>query len=337
MNTDDPVLRPRRSWGFWVVLVLVVSALLGAILEASPPYARAMLWENVIRATPDEPPAGHPQPRTWDPRRVTVTWVGHATVLINFYGTTILTDPVFSRRIAPPEIFGVNVGIRRIMQLPLAFEALPPIDIVLLSHAHHDHWDLPTLRRFDSRTRVLIPSATRDLIPDQTFGQVTELGWDESIQVGALNVRAVRVNHWGQRWSLGGDGHKRGFNGYLLSMHGKRIFFAGDSAYAQHRSGSPFADWHALSALGPMDICLLPIGAYAYPYNHMSPESAWRLFNQLHGRYFVPIHWRTFILAPRSIEPTHEPIERLQSVAKNRADRIVAAGAGDVFVLPESP
>lgn len=337
MSSDPLVLKPKRGWLPWIIAAIVLTTVPLVLVGMIPPYAKQMFMENVVQETPDEPAPGHPQPRTWDPQRVTVSWIGHATVLINFYGTTILTDPMFSRRMAPPEIFGTNYGIRRIMRLPLDFNELPPIDIVLLSHAHPDHWDLPTLRRFNSHTRVFIPRLTTDLIPARTFGEVRELDWGETTQVGELRIRAGRVDHWGQRDGIRADRVDRGYNGYLLSLRGRKIFFAGDSAYKSAPDGSR-ASWHAaLSAFGPIDLCLLPIGAYVYSNNHMSPKEAWQLFNELQGRYLVPIHWRTFLLAPRMYEPISAPITWLREVAKDRVDRIVAADAGTVFVLPESP
>lgn len=299
-------------------------------------YTMQMVWENTLKVTPYLRANSHPTPKTWDPNGLTVSWLGHATVLINFYGTTILTDPVFSERLAPPELFGTNLGIRRITQLPLRFEDLPPIDIVLLSHAHHDHWDLPSLRRFTKNTQVIIPQATRDLIPEESFGQVTELPWDQSVTIGPVSIRAVRVHHWGERWSVRGYGPPRGYNGYLLQSQGRRIFFAGDSAYRNYSRTGKSVDWSKLSSDGPIDICLLPIGASTYLYNHMSPEQAWRVFQSVQGRYFVPIHHRTFIQAPRKLEPIEQPIQRLRLAAGQQAEQIVADEVGKVFVFPPS-
>ena len=152
-------------------------ALLALLPSASaaiptPPWS---FVENMLRPTPYMP-AASPHPKEWSDQRITVTWIGHATVLINFYGTTILTDPVLVKRLAPPNLFGMNLGIRRITQLPLHFDDLPPIDLVLLSHAHYDHWDLATLKRFKRNTQLIIPRFTSDLVPEGRFRESHRIG-----------------------------------------------------------------------------------------------------------------------------------------------------------------
>lgn len=327
-------LRPIR----WLRLLaggLCVAALLVLIFVlSSNSYPALVFRENMLRSTPYAPTAGHPQPKQWANDRVTVCWIGHSTVLINLYGTTILTDPVLGEHLAPPEIWESNVGIRRIRQLPLQFADLPRIDVVLLSHAHHDHWDLETLRQFGSETAVVIPEATSDLVPAGHFGQVIQLPWDQRVQVGAVTISAVHVAHWGERWSLRGGNPWRGYNGYLLEAGGRRIFFAGDSAFRDRRTGDAI-EWARLLGNKPCDLCLLPIGAYTYWHNHMGPKEAWSLFRQVRGQYLVPIHWGTFILAPRDLEPVDEPLKRLLAVAGAHVDRIVAEEPGTIFVLPE--
>lgn len=320
----------RRTIGGLCLAVILV---LLSVLNCTS-YSALLFRENMLKPTPYTPVAGYPQPKRWANDRVTVCWIGHSTVLINLYGTTILTDPVLGERLAPPEILGRNAGIRRITQMPVQFADLPRIDVVLLSHAHHDHWDLETLRRFGKETTAVIPAATSDLVPAGHFGHVIQLPWDRRAQVGAVTIAAVHVAHWGERWSLRGNVKDRGYNGYVLEANGRRIFFAGDSAFRDRRTGEAI-DWARLTGSEPMDLCLLPIGAYTYWYNHMSPKEAWSLFRQVRGQYFVPIHWGTFILAPRDSEPVDEPIKILRAAAGAQVDRIVADEPGKVFVLPE--
>lgn len=314
-------------------LCLAVVLTLTSVLSCAS-YPALLFRENILKPTPYALPAGSPQPKQRDDDRVTVCWIGHATVLINLYGTTILTDPVLGERLAPPALLGRNAGIRRISQLPVQLADLPRIDLVLLSHAHHDHWDLETLRRFGKETTVVIPEATSDLVPAGQFGQVLELRWERRAQVGAVTITAVHVAHWGERWSLRGSDKWRGYNGYVLEANSRRIFFAGDSAFRDRRTGEAI-EWVRLTGSEPLDLCLLPIGAYTYWYNHMSPREAWNLFQQVRGRYLVPIHWGTFILAPRDLEPVDEPIKRLRAAAGVQVDRIVSDEPGKVFVLPE--
>ncbi len=126
-----------------LIAVLIASLILGGGCNA---YQKWLFKRNMLSSTPyyrvdtsDTPR----DPNAWSDEAFTVSWVGHATVLINFYGTTILTDPVLLKRLAPPYLGGqLNLGIRRITECPYDFQDLPPIDLVLLSHAHHDHWDI---------------------------------------------------------------------------------------------------------------------------------------------------------------------------------------------------
>lgn len=324
-------------------LPLIVVALLS--LGGCQSYGWLVFRENMLRPTPDMPAAARPNPTTWPADRITVTWIGHSTVLIDFCGTMILTDPVLMRRLAPPELFGQNIGIRRITQLPLKPEELPPIDLVLLSHAHYDHWDMASLRqfsRFGRRTTAIIPQNTSDLVPPHVFGAAYELPWGESKMIGELTVTAIHVVHWGERTS---NDPPRGYNGYLIRGHGKSIFFAGDSAFGQLVSGQVSfgvrvwsmqpLDWTQLIGTSHVDLCILPIGASYYHAAHMSPEEAWSVFQQLHGSWMLPIHWRTFILTPQEAEPPFEPIERLRKAAGAAGNCIICDEPGRAFVLPE--
>ncbi len=268
-------------------------------------------------------------PNAWSDEAFTVGWVGHATVLINVYGTTILTDPVLLKRLAPPYLGGQrNLGIRRITECPCEFEDLPPIDLVLLSHAHHDHWDTASLKFFDDSTDAIIPRQTRDLIPKGHFKEVTELDWGQSTNVGELTVRAFKVQHWGYR--AGKPIKARGYNGYVLSKRGAKIVFFGDSAYHDRSVLRRPVNWVERAGAGPYDLCILPIGDYFYHYNHMTPEEAWSIYKQLGGKKFLPIHWRTFKLSPT---PIHEPIERLRKAAQDEVEDIICTTPGEAVRL----
>lgn len=320
-----PAGRTRKTLRVCVLLIL---------LAAIPPiwfagcggYAGMVFRENMLKPTPYMKVADKPDPRTWPSDAVTVTWIGHATVLINLRGVTILTDPVLYKRIAPPELFGANFGIRRITEVAVPPDKLPPIDLVLLSHAHYDHWDDSSLRRFNAETSVIIPSGTRDLLPSGHFGEVRELRWQESAQVKGITVTAIPVQHWGMR---GRESTPRGYSGYLIEGGGTRVFFAGDSAF-NHWS---LEKWREYVGAEPVDLCLLPIGDSYYRGNHMSPEEAWSLSRAIGGGQLLPIHWRTFIQSPPSKEPTFSPITRLKAAAGAEAFRIVGAEPGEVVTI----
>ena len=162
--------------------------------------ATSMHWMSPRRKSPTGTrrmkPCGKPDVARWSKDDLTATWIGHSTVLINYCGTTILTDPVLMGRIAPPEIFGINCGLPRHAELPVKFEGLPAIDLVLLSHAHFDHWDMCTLRRFGPPTAAIVPRNDADLIGSCKFAGVRGLDWGHSAKVGDLTVTAVHVEHW---------------------------------------------------------------------------------------------------------------------------------------------
>ena len=193
---------------------------------------------------------------------------------------------------------------------------MPPIDLILLSHAHFDHIDWRTLRRFDARTQVVTASRTRDLLRWTRLRAITELGWGESGEVrtaaGTVIVRAFPVKHWGARMQT--DLH-RGYNGYVLERHGRRVIFAGDTALT-----NSFAD---LRDDRPYDLAIMGIGAYdPWIRSHCTPEQAIAMANAAGARFIMPVHHQTFKL---SFEPFREPIERFTAALANAARAYRAA------------
>src|SRR3984893_7915148 len=138
----------------------------------------------------------HPDPRRWPDTGLHATWLGHSTVLLKVDGTTILTDPVFSDRIGLN--FGpVTVGLKRLVATAAPLTGLPEIDLILLSHAHMDHFGIPTLRLLENRrTTVVTAARTSDLLRPRLYREVREMHWGERVRVGAVDVRALEVKHW---------------------------------------------------------------------------------------------------------------------------------------------
>lgn len=266
----------------------------------------------------------HPAPKNWDASHVTAAWLGHSTILINFFGVTILTDPVLSRRIGI-RFPGFTVGPKRLTAPAVSFAELPPIRLVLLSHAHFDHLDMRTLRRFHADTAVVTASRTLDLLRRTPFRDITELAWGERATVespaGALEVTAFRVNHWGAR--LRRDTF-RGYNGYILERHGRRIIFAGDTAYTR--------SFAALRDDRRYDLAIMAIGAYdPWIRAHATPEQVVEMCDAAGVNYILPVHHQTFRL---SFEPFREPIERLEQALRAAPQRIALREIGETFVLP---
>jgi hypothetical protein len=256
-----------------------------------------------------------------DLRYVSAAWLGHASILLRLGSRWILTDPVFSQRIGIP-IGPVTIGLSRMLP-SVAITDLPPIDLVLVSHAHFDHLDKPTLRRLATPgTRVITARGTGRLIP-RGFGQVDELGWDKTIEAAGLTLRALRPRHWGARLTV--DSHRE-YNSYVLDANQRRILFAGDTALTDR-----FASLANESKR--IDLSIFGIGAYdPWIHNHASPEQVWSMFEQSGAKYLMPMHHSTFKL---SDEPTEEPMQRLLAAAGGQSDRIVARDLGRLWTLPE--
>lgn len=251
----------------------------------------------------------------WDDHSLAAAWIGHATVLLRMEGMTILTDPVFSPKVGLGFGF-LTGGPRRLVAPAIAISALPRIDLVLLSHAHFDHLDLPTLHRLDRRIPVVTAHRTEDLVRELGFGDVTELRWGEQHTIGPLRITARRVVHWGARTFY--DSH-RGFNGYLLETPRRRVLFGGDTAYHE-----------AFRDLRPVNLAILGIGAYdPYIQAHATPEQALAMADHAHAERVLPMHHSTFRL---SYEPMNEPIERILDAAGDPA-RIVIQRIGEQWRL----
>jgi L-ascorbate metabolism protein UlaG (beta-lactamase superfamily) len=264
------------------------------------------------------PAPQRPDPRTWSNDRLTLAWLGHATVLLNFYGSWILTDPALERRIGIGRGLA-KLGPRRLVQPALGVRDLPPLDLLLLSHAHMDHTDLGTLRRLPRKTPTVVQAGNRDLV--RRFDRVQELQWGERIAVKGVHVEATEARHWGARMIT--DRH-RGYGGYLLQRDSHSVLFAGDTAYTD-----------ALTAIGrraPVELAILPIGAYdPWIANHASPEQAWLMFKRLGAQYVLPVHHSTFRL---SREPIDEPIQRFLAAAGDERWRVVVTHVGGTWSMP---
>jgi L-ascorbate metabolism protein UlaG (beta-lactamase superfamily) len=231
-------------------------------------------------------------------------------------GKTILTDPVLSRRV------GIGLGLvtagpQRLVSPALTVRQLPPIDLILISHAHFDHLDRPTLVRLPKNIPVVTASHTSDLIGDLGFRNVTELKWGESKEIIGVQFTARAVKHWGARTFY--DQH-RGFNAYLLESQNHRVLYGGDTAYHEM-----FTD------LDPVDLAILGIGAYdPYIAAHATPEQALKMADHAKAKHILPMHHSTFRL---SHEPLHEPMERMLAAAGDDANRIVIREVGQMWHL----
>ena len=252
----------------------------------------------------------------WHEKELGAAWLGHATLLIRIGGKTILTDPVFSSRI------GIGLGLvtggpRRLVAPALNISELPPLDLILISHAHFDHLDRPSLHRLPKSTPIVTAHHTSDLIRDIGFSNITELRWGESTEVGALKITARPVAHWGARAFY--DSH-RGYAAFVLEDQKHRVLYGADTAYGEH-----FRD------VGAVNLAILGIGGYnPYVQAHATPEQAWAMANHAKAAFVLPMHHSTFRL---SYEPVAEPIHRLLTAANGQHDRVIVRRVGEQWAM----
>jgi L-ascorbate metabolism protein UlaG (beta-lactamase superfamily) len=276
-----------------------------------------LLWERYSRDRKRTiAPAPHtPSPASWSDTGLHAAWLGHSTVLLKIDGVLIVTDPVFSARVGL-NLGPVTIGLKRLVEPALRIRQLPRPDLILLSHAHMDHFDLPSLRTLESRkTRVVTAAKTADLLRARNFGAVDELAWGETARLGDLSVRAFEVKHWGAR--MRSDTY-RGFNGYLIETPRHRVLFGGDTAMT--------TAFRALRSSRRLDLAIMPIGAYnPWIHAHCTPEQALKMADDAGADLILPVHHQTFQL---SSEPLFEPVERLSSALVSAPDRLALQEIG---------
>lgn len=261
-------------------------------------------WQRMRDGVPPNPaPDAFPtgSPRLAQPRgragEIRITWIGHATFLVQLGAINILTDPVWSRRASPVRWSGPA----RLVPPAVPFDALPPIDLVILSHDHYDHLDAPTVRALAGRFRGAVawvaPVGHRSWLARHGALDIHELDWwdDVALDTGAGQVRvtAVPAQHWSQRTPF--TRQRRLWAAFTIAAGASgRIFFGGDSGY--------FDGYRAIGVeLGPFDAAMLPIGAYEPRWfmkpAHMNPEEAVRAYVDLGAAgLFCAMHWGTFRL-----------------------------------------
>ena len=280
---------------------------------------RAQQFGRLVRHSAVTPRTGY----TYKPQLVTngelgVTFIGHASFFVQMGGQNVVLDPNFARWL---------FVLKRLRKPGLRVSDLPPIDLVLVTHAHFDHLHRPSLRAIVNHTRrstgrvptIVIPHHVFDLVSDLGFEEIIELDWWNHFRHGGLTVTHVPSRHWGAR--ILKDSH-RGYGGYVLRSEKHSVYHAGDTAY--------FSGFREIGQRLSPEVALLPIGAYnpeQFRNVHTSPGDATRAFLDLNSRWMVPMHYGSFRL---SHEPMDEPLQLLEKEARwaGIEDRVVVMEEG---------
>jgi L-ascorbate metabolism protein UlaG (beta-lactamase superfamily) len=255
-------------------------------------------------------------------------WLGHATVLIRMDGRWVLTDPVLTEQIGVRLGVGkaaMTIGPRRLTPA-IDPRRLPVPDVILLSHAHFDHLDRPTLQALaNKKTQVVTARGTVRLVP-RGFAMVHELPWEKSLDVAGLSLLAMQPQHWGARTMW--DKH-RGFNSYALSDK-QTVLYAGDTAHTQAFGALA----QRVAPVTGIDLSIFGIGAYdPWIAAHASPEQVWQMHTQSGAANLLPMHHSTFVL---SDEPIEEPLQRLLRAAGSDVHRVVGTELGQAWIWDNS-
>ncbi len=272
-----------------------------------------------------------PNPDNWSDSEINIAWIGHSTVLINFYGTIILTDPVLMDRVGL-YIAGTSFGPARLTPPALTIEEMPKPDIILLSHAHMDHMDYPTLKqitkKFPNNISGITAHFTMDVINDLKWESLISMDWKDKTEVKGIRFTAFEVKHFGWRFPWEKDRSRgymedgRSYNAYLIEKNGKSILFGGDTTMTDKLN--------ALSNKN-VDVAIMPIGAY-YPWKHAhcNPEEALQMADAAGAKYFIPVHTKTF---RQGTEPFEEPIDWLKKSVSNYNIKLGLDQIGQTFTL----
>ncbi|MBX7231467.1 MAG: MBL fold metallo-hydrolase [Bdellovibrionales bacterium] len=236
------------------------------------------------------------------------TYINHATHLIQFNKQNLITDPVFSERVSPV----TWAGPKRHRPPALAISQLPPIHIALISHNHYDHMDKTTIfmlaQKFE--TTFIVPLGNKKLLESFGAKKIIELDWWQETKVGDLSITLTEVQHWSARTLM--DRNKSLWGGFIIRSPTHQIFFSGDTGYG------PFFS-KIKTHFGPMDLSILPIGAYEPRWfmkeQHMNPDEAVKAHFALSSKTSLATHFGTFQLTNEGID---EPIEALKKACKER-------------------
>lgn len=301
------------------------------VTDTHASFANFLKWQasrdrGPWRSSHDEP-LGQPPPREVGAGQMRVTFIGHATTLIQLDGVNVLTDPIYSDRASPVTF----AGPKRVRPPGIRFEELPRIDAVVVSHNHNDHLDLPTLRRINAawpRARILVGLGNKAFLESKHIENVSEFDWWQSTEVRGVRVVSVPSQHFSNRGLL--DTNATLWCGWALEGRGGRAYFAGDTGYGPHFKA-------AAERLGPFRLAVLPIGAYRPEWFmgpiHMAPVEAVQAALDLRATLALPMHYGTFQLTD---DGETEPLEALARALAKTPAPFAPLGFGEGLDVPEA-
>ena len=259
--------------------------------------------------------------------RLSFTWIGHATVLIQLDGKNILTDPIWSDRCSPVSF----AGPKRFTKPGIDIEKLPKIDIIVISHNHYDHMDLPTLKILHKKfnPKIFVGLKNKKFLEDQGLSNVYDLDWWDSEKVDSLEVHFMPTQHFSGRGLF--DKYDTLWGSFILKGKKDTIYFAGDTAY--------FSGFKEIAKKFPnISVAILPVGAYE-PRDfmkavHMNPEESFQAFQDLKANLFLPMHYLTFVLADEALDEPLRKTKNLFQISKTNSGRLLDLKIGTVKFFP---
>jgi L-ascorbate metabolism protein UlaG (beta-lactamase superfamily) len=291
--------------------------------------ARILRWKAGLHAEkrPRTPATGVPVPAVQNDGRSlraaahdALTWIGHATFLVQLGGASALIDPVMA-----PKIAGF---IPRNVAPGLAWQALPKIDLVLVTHNHRDHMDAPTLARLGPDPVYVVPQGLGEWFRRAGLPRVLEMAWWQAEEVAGIKVSFVPAEHWSRRGLF--DVNRTWWGGYVLERGGLRVYHSGDTAW--------FDGFGLIGErCGPIDAAMLPIGAYAPRWfmrrQHMDPADAVRAFRALGAARFVAMHWGTFKLTDEDLLEPPQLLHEVWQRENMASGRLAVPAIGETLRL----
>ncbi len=297
--------------------------------EQNPGFAEVLRWKFTSRpkrwprsvANPEVPQI----PPAFETGNVTVTFINHATFLIQMGGLNILTDPVFSERVSPVSF----AGPKRVRRPGIALEKLPPIHVVLISHNHYDHLDIDTLDFLSKRDapQFFVALGDKKLLVGSGIKTALEMDWWNTITLSPeVKVHFAPSQHWSSRSPF--DRNRSLWGAYALEYRGQCIYFAGDTGYGRHFLMSA-------ERLPKIRLALLPIGAYEprwfMRYAHMNPEDAVKAFHDLKADYAIAMHFGTWQLTDEGIDDPPEELAKLTAQDPGLQERFIVPVQGGAY------